>query len=280
MQINFKGRKQLWILAFSAMLCGALAVSALAQNAPPSGGQGAPSASGQSGGPSGMQGGPPDINEILANPPIVTYDRPAANTTGKLTVTSKTFVDGKIPLVNTSYAKSISPEVSWSAGPAGTKSYLLIMEDATAGRDKKAVLHWLAFNISPSVRSLPEGLPKLPDGWTVGGDDHGGPAPKQGSSSGQQAGPGPQQGGSGGQQGGPAPQQAGSGAQQNGSGYHGPSAPSGAPAFHYKIQIFAMDFVFDLKAGATRDQVWAAMEGHVLAKGYVEATFQGPAKQQ
>ena len=269
MQINLKGPGQLWTLALSAMLCGAMAlVSALAQNAPPSGGQG-----GSQSGPPGMQGGPPDIKEILANPPIVTFDRPAGKTDGKLTVTSKTFVDGKIPLDNTSYGKSISPEVSWSAGPAGTKSYLMIMEDATAGRDKKAVLHWLAFNIAPSVRNLPEGLPKLPEGWTAGGDDHGGPAPQQGA-------PNAQQGGPGGQQGGPPSQQAGSGAQQSASGYHGPSAPSGAPPFHYKVQIFAMDCLLDLKAGATRDQVWAAMEGRVLAKGYVEATFQGPAKQQ
>jgi Surface antigen variable number repeat len=40
MQINLKGRRQIMSLAFSAMLCGAmtLAVSALARNAPPSGG--------------------------------------------------------------------------------------------------------------------------------------------------------------------------------------------------------------------------------------------------
>jgi Raf kinase inhibitor-like YbhB/YbcL family protein len=216
-----------------------------------------------------MQGGPPDINEILANPPIVTYDRSVANTNGKLTVTSKTLgPDGKIPLINTSYGKSISPEVSWSAGPAGTRSYLLIMEDATAGRDKKGVLHWLAFNIAPSVHNLPEGLPKLPDGWTTGGDDRG-PAPQQGAPGAQQAGPGGAQGGPGSLPG---------SAIKSASGYHGPSAPSGAPPFHYKIQIFAMDRLLDLKAGATRDQVWTAMEGHVLAKGYVEGTFQGPAK--
>jgi hypothetical protein len=70
------------------------------------------------------------------------------------------------------------------------------------------------------------------------------------------------------------------GDQRGKAGYSGPSAPSGAPPFHYKIQIYAMDCVFSLTTGATRDQVWEAMANHVLAKGYVEGTFQGPEKQQ
>jgi Raf kinase inhibitor-like YbhB/YbcL family protein len=210
-----------------ALLVGVLTGGAwaMAQN-------GAPSAGGP---PPGMQG-PPDIKEILAHPPILTFNRPMAKTDGKLTVTSKTFgADGKIPLINTSYGKSISPEVSWSAGPAGTKSYLLIMEDATAGMNQKGVLHWMAFNIPPQVTNLPEGLPNPPAGMVMGGD------------------------------------------QRGKAGYTGPSAPAGAPPFHYSIQIYAMDCLLNLSTGATRDAVWTAMEGHVLAKGSVEGTFQGPA---
>jgi hypothetical protein len=60
MQVNFKSLRQLWTLAFGAILCGAmaLAVSAMAQNGPPSG---APPSGSAPGGPpqGGASGGPP-----------------------------------------------------------------------------------------------------------------------------------------------------------------------------------------------------------------------------
>jgi len=185
------------------------------------------------------QGGPPpDMKTMLSGPPpILTIDRPQTKTNGRLTVTSATFgANGQIPVKNTGYGQSISPAVAWSAGPKNTKSYVLIMEDATAGRDRKGVLHWIAFNIPPDVRNLPEGLPQTPAGMIVANNVEGKPQ------------------------------------------YTGPHAPVGGPPFHYHIQVFALDTALSLTSEASREAVWDAIDGHVLAKGDVVGTFQGPAQ--
>ncbi|HXP34200.1 MAG TPA: YbhB/YbcL family Raf kinase inhibitor-like protein [Chthoniobacterales bacterium] len=49
-----------------------------------------------------------------------------------------------------------------------------------------------------------------------------------------------------------------------GSGYDGPQPPSGTHRYYFKI--FALDRVLDLKSGAKRRDVDAAMRGHILAQ--------------
>lgn len=46
------------------------------------------------------------------------------------------------------------------------------------------------------------------------------------------------------------------------SGYGGPCPPSGVHRYYFRL--YALDTTLDLPAGATRDQVEAAMKGHVL----------------
>jgi len=48
-------------------------------------------------------------------------------------------------------------------------------------------------------------------------------------------------------------------------GYGGPQPPSGTHRYYFKI--FALDQTLDLKAGAKRAEVDAAMRGHVTAQG-------------
>jgi Raf kinase inhibitor-like YbhB/YbcL family protein len=48
-------------------------------------------------------------------------------------------------------------------------------------------------------------------------------------------------------------------------GYGGPQPPSGIHRYYFKI--FALDQMLDLKAGAKRAEVDAAMRGHVIAQG-------------
>src|SRR5437762_9962754 len=50
-----------------------------------------------------------------------------------------------------------------------------------------------------------------------------------------------------------------------GQRYDGPQPPSGTHRYYFKI--FALDQMLDLKAGAKRKEVNAAMKGHVLAHG-------------
>src|SRR5438034_8395417 len=50
-----------------------------------------------------------------------------------------------------------------------------------------------------------------------------------------------------------------------GSGYDGPLPPSGTHRYYFKI--FALDRMLDLKSGAKRRDVDAAIQGHVIAQG-------------
>ena len=56
--------------------------------------------------------------------------------------------------------------------------------------------------------------------------------------------------------------------------YFGPRPPGSSP-HHYHFQLFALDTMLDLPDGATREQLLAAMNGHVLAKGDLVGLFSG-----
>ena len=58
-----------------------------------------------------------------------------------------------IPTKYTCDAENVSPALSWSAGPSGTISYALIVDDPDA--PGKVWVHWLAWNLSST--SLAEG---------------------------------------------------------------------------------------------------------------------------
>ena len=49
------------------------------------------------------------------------------------------------------------------------------------------------------------------------------------------------------------------------SGYRGPCPPSGT--HRYSFKIFALDHEIELRSGAKRSQLDAAMKGHVIAQG-------------
>src|ERR1700744_6072702 len=78
----------------------------------------------------------------------------------KLTVTTPAFQNGgDIPYENTQYRTNTFPGLSWSAGPAGTKSYVVIMQD-TGGtmRDGYPILHWTLWNIPAGTTKLDPGM--------------------------------------------------------------------------------------------------------------------------
>src|SRR2546423_14465517 len=56
-----------------------------------------------------------------------------------------------------------------------------------------------------------------------------------------------------------------------GSGYDGPQPPSGTHRYYFKI--FALDQMLDLKSGAKRKEVDAAMQGHVITQGELMGRF-------
>lgn len=62
---------------------------------------------------------------------------------------------GIIPLRNTCDGLGLSPALSWSQVPHGTKSLALLMEDLDSLNGTWS--HWLLYQIPPDVNALPEG---------------------------------------------------------------------------------------------------------------------------
>lgn len=153
-----------------------------------------------------------------------------------LSLTAPFQAGGAIPLVHAADGDDASPMLSWQAGPEGTRSYVLIMEDPDAAAPKPFT-HWIVYDLPADVTALREGLPTEPmlndpDGAKQGTNDRGA------------------------------------------TGYFGPKPPVGDPPHHYHFQIMALDVpTLDLPPGAKRDEVLAALRGHVLAKGEVVGTF-------
>ncbi|MEM9488475.1 MAG: YbhB/YbcL family Raf kinase inhibitor-like protein [Myxococcota bacterium] len=82
---------------------------------------------------------------------------------------------------------NISPELSWSPGPEGTQSYMIMMYDPDAPTGV-GFHHWWIANLPAATLSLPEGASNdniLPEGAVqgrqdYGGSSYGGPCPPEG----------------------------------------------------------------------------------------------------
>jgi para-nitrobenzyl esterase len=87
----------------------------------------------------------------------------------KLSVTTPAFsAGGDIPFENTQYRGNVFPGLSWSSGPSGTKSYVIIMQDADAMMRGGPILHWTMVNIPASVTKLDAGMSVPPAGAQYG----------------------------------------------------------------------------------------------------------------
>ncbi len=93
-----------------------------------------------------------------------------AKSSAKLTVTSPAFKPGgDIPFENTQYKGNAFPGFTWTAGPAGTKTYAIIMQDGDGvSRDGFPYLHWTVFNIAPTTTKLDAGMLAVPPGAQYG----------------------------------------------------------------------------------------------------------------
>lgn len=101
--------------------------------------------------------GPPDAGERDSGPPDAGAPEPFA-------LTSLAFEDGGAiatryqcgpPLVGTGPGENVSPALTWTAGPAGTTSYAVVVRDRSAGD----LVHWVIYDLPPTTRELPEGVP-------------------------------------------------------------------------------------------------------------------------
>ena len=101
----------------------------------------------------------------------------AAHAADVFTLTSTTFQDGKImpkKVANNRagnancVGENVSPQLSWTNVPAGTKSFVLLMNDPE-GRAPSGVSHWVAYGIPASVTGFAEGETSKPSDKYVGG---------------------------------------------------------------------------------------------------------------
>lgn len=148
----------------------------------------------------------------------------------KLTVTTPAFKAGEqIPFENTQYRTNTFPGLSWTKGPAATKSYVLIMQDPSLLLRGAPILHWTLFNIPASVTKLDAGMAPTanPPGSSYGPNYTGANKP-----------------------------------------YTGPRTPPG-PGDDYHFEIFALDTTIPDEGKSDYAAITKAMEGHVLASGEV-----------
>jgi Raf kinase inhibitor-like YbhB/YbcL family protein len=93
------------------------------------------------------------------------------------TLTSTTFKDGQMmprKVANSTstnpncVGENVSPQLSWSGVPDGTRSFAILMEDPE-GRGGAGVHHWVAYGVPASVTSFAEGEVSKPSEKYVGG---------------------------------------------------------------------------------------------------------------
>ena len=143
-----------------------------------------------------------------------------------------------IPRQFTADGRNDSPPLAWSTSPDGVRSFAVVCEDPDAGNPPPFV-HWVIYNIPPDASGLPAALPfepdqKMPDAMT--------------------------------------------GATQGVSGfrrpfYRGPAPPPGK-VHHYHFVVYALDLPPEIEKDLTRAELLETIEGHVLGKGELVATYQ------
>jgi Raf kinase inhibitor-like YbhB/YbcL family protein len=153
-----------------------------------------------------------------------------------LALTSSAFThQGSIPQQYTCQGRDVSPPLSWSGAPDGTRAFVLIVDDPDApdpAAPRRTWVHWVLYDIPPAVNGLPEAVTsaKLPAGTREGTNDW------------------------------------------NRTGYGGPCPPVGRHRYFHKL--YAIDTELPDLGAAPKGEVEKAMEGHVLAKAELIGTYQ------
>ena len=158
----------------------------------------------------------------------------------------------RIPPKHTCVEGDASPPLSWSGAPAGTVSLALIADDPE--NESGTWVHWVLYNIPPDVTELPEGVPSttdvLPDGTMQGLNDfrrigYGGPCPP--------------------------PNIRGWGQDLKGD--------LNTKPHKYYFKLYALDSEVGLDAGATKEELLDAMDGHMLAEAQTAGKYLRPPQQ-
>jgi para-nitrobenzyl esterase len=171
----------------------------------------------------------PDAASTIGHDPQLLIAAVPARVGAALKVTSPAFpADANMPLISTQYGENRFPGLSWSKGPQGTRSYVVVMQGMPAESDAgRAVtsIHLVLYNLPAGTTTLSEGMTQAPAGAVYGPNVHG-----------------------------PA------------AAYAGPHTHD-ANRHAYHTQVFALDIVLAHGDGQSFSALKAAMTGHVLASG-------------
>jgi len=149
-------------------------------------------------------------------------------------LSSSAFKDGAtIPGKYTCDGADVSPSLGWSGAPPGTVAFALIADDPDAPAG--TWVHWVLYDLPAAAAQLSENVEKSDAPASLGGA-------RQGRTDFRRV------------------------------GYGGPCPPPG-PAHRYFFKLYALDAPLKLQAGATKRDVEAAMQGHVLGTAQLMGTY-------
>lgn len=150
-------------------------------------------------------------------------------------ISSPSIADGeRIPDSYTCEGEDISPTLEVAAIPAGARALALVVDDPDAPGG--TFVHWLIWNLPGNLAEIPEGIPQDDVLGDLG--------------------------------------EAAQGENDFGEiGYRGPCPPPGDGEHRYRFTVHALDAELDLEPGADRDELDAAMEGHVVGTAQVAGVY-------
>lgn len=154
------------------------------------------------------------------------------------TISSPDFNDGEaIPKMHTCEGDDMSPELRWKDEPAGTRSYVLIVDDPDAPGG--TFTHWVVYDIPATVHEITRGMGNVSENMDIS------ETIKEGKS--------------------------GFGHPE----YGGPCPPKGHGRHRYYFTLKALDTEsLGLPPGAPRTEVELAIQGHVLGEAKTMGVFE------
>ena len=157
-------------------------------------------------------------------------------TTMALELRSAAFANGgKIPPKYTCEGDDLSPPLSWTQVPDGTKSLALIVDDPDApdpAKPQRVYVHWVVYNIPPNATGFGEDASRksMPSGAVTGINDY------------------------------------------RKSEWGGPCPPIGRHRYFFKL--YALGTMLHGLSGATKKELESAMHGHILGQAELMGTYQ------
>ncbi len=155
-------------------------------------------------------------------------------------LTSEAFQPGQpIPKVCTGEGQDRSPQLAWDPAPPEVREWALICDDPDAPTPTPWV-HWVIYGLAADRRALPAGLPA--DATLTS----------------------------------PVAALQGKNSWPSGQtiGYRGPLPPPGHGVHHYHFKLYALDASLQLAPGLSKEELLAALKGHVLATGELVGTYE------